>query len=92
LNVIAGALTSQMPKMSGPQSDKDVLLYRQMAGDIGNPNISAEAKKAAVETVRGIQNAYINGFSETGYLPKGRASAGTIRNVEPPAGAVRRIK
>jgi hypothetical protein len=92
LNVIAGALTSQMPKMSGPQSDKDVLLYKQMAGDIGNPNISAEAKKAAVETVRGIQNAYINGFSETGYLPKGRASVGTIRNVEPPAGAVRRIK
>lgn len=92
LNVIAGALTSQMPKMSGPQSDKDVLLYRQMAGDIGNPNTSAEAKKAAVEVVRGIQNAYINGFSETGYLPKGRASAGTIRNIEPPAGAVRRIR
>jgi len=90
LNVIAGALTSQMPKMSGPQSDKDVLLYRQMAGDIGNPNISAEAKKAAVATVRGIQNAYINGFSATGYLPKGRSSSGII--TEAPAGAVRRIR
>ena len=90
LNVIAGALTSQMPKMSGPQSDKDVLLYRQMAGDIGNPNIGAEAKKAAVATVRGIQDAYINGFSATGYLPKGRSSSGVI--TEAPPGAVRRIR
>ena len=90
LNVIAGALTSQMPKMSGPQSDKDVLLYRQMAGDIGNPNIGAEAKKAAVATVRGIQDAYINGFSATGYLPKGRSSSGVI--TEAPTGAVRRIR
>ena len=92
LNVIAGALTSQMPKMSGPQSDKDVLLYRQMAGDIGNPNIGAEAKKAAVATVRGIQDAYINGFSATGYLPKGRSSSGVITNTEAPTGAVRRIR
>lgn len=92
LNVIAGALTSQMPKMSGPQSDKDVLLYRQMAGDIGNPNISAEAKKAAVATVRGIQDAYINGFSAKGYLPKGRSASGTITNTEAPAGAVRRVR
>ena len=92
LNVIAGALTSQMPKMSGPQSDKDVALYKEMAGDIGNPRISREAKKAAVETVRGIQEAYINGFSARGYLPKGRSASGTITNTEAPAGAVRRIR
>ena len=92
LNVIAGALTSQMPKMSGPQSDKDVALYKEMAGDIGNPNIGAEAKRAAVATVRGIQDAYINGFSATGYLPKGRLASGKITNTEAPAGAVRRIR
>ena len=88
LKVIEGALVSKMPKMSGPQSDKDVLLYRQMAGEIGNPNISAEAKKAAAETVRGIQKAYINGFSQEGYLPANRESSGQIA----PAGAVRRIR
>jgi hypothetical protein len=92
LNVIAGALTSQMPKMSGPQSDKDVALYKEMAGDIGNPRISREAKKAAVETVRGIQEAYINGFSARGYLPRGRSASGAITNTEAPAGAVRRVR
>ena len=88
LAVIQGALVAKMPKMSGPQSDKDVLLYREMAGEIGNPNISAQARKAAAETVRGIQKAYINGFSQEGYLPANRESSGQIA----PAGAVRRIR
>jgi hypothetical protein len=88
LAVIQGALVSKMPKMSGPQSDKDVLLYREMAGEIANPNISAQARKAAAETVRGIQKAYINGFSQEGYLPANRESTGQIA----PAGAVRRIR
>jgi len=88
LAVIQGALVSKMPKMSGPQSDKDVLLYREMAGEIANPNISAQARKAAAETVRGIQKAYINGFSQEGYLPANRESSGQIA----PAGAVRRIR
>jgi hypothetical protein len=91
LKVIAGALTSKMPKMSGPQSDADVLLYKQMAGDIGNANLSQDSRKAAVQVVRAIQDAYINGFSETGYLPNARRSSGTIGSSEAPKGAVRRI-
>ncbi|MCZ3110868.1 hypothetical protein NYZ20_18700, partial [Acinetobacter baumannii] len=39
LKVLQGAMVSKMPKMSGPQSDKDVLLYREMAGQIGDPTI-----------------------------------------------------
>lgn len=34
LNQIAGYLTTTVPRMQGPQSDKDVLLYKQMAGDL----------------------------------------------------------
>ena len=79
-------------KMYGPQYDKDVALYKEKAVDIGNPRISREAKKAAVETIRGIQEAYINGFSARGYLPKGRSASGEITNTEAPAGAVRRIR
>jgi len=90
LAVVAGALTSQMPKMSGPQSDKDVALYKEMAGDIGNANKSREAKKAAVETIRGIQEAYINGFSARGYLPKRGWPLEEAEDI--PAGAVRRIR
>jgi hypothetical protein len=56
LRALEGALIAKMPKMSGPQSDKDVLLYKQMAGQIGDPTIPAATKKAALSTIREIQN------------------------------------
>jgi len=59
-----------MPKMSGPQSDKDVILYRQMAGTIGDPTIPRETKKAALNTIREIQNRY------AGVAPEGSWDAG----------------
>lgn len=58
LKALEGMLIAKMPKMSGPQSDKDVLLYRQMAGEIGDPNVPYERKKAALDTIRGIQERY----------------------------------
>jgi hypothetical protein len=58
LKAIEGALIAKMPKMSGPQSDKDVLLYRQMAGLIGDPSVPYERKAAAANTVREIQERY----------------------------------
>ena len=39
---------------TGPQSDKDTMLYRQMAGAIGDPTVPASVKKAALATVREI--------------------------------------
>lgn len=58
LRVIEGMLISKMPKMSGPQSDKDVLLYRQMAGQIGDPSIPAAQKKAAMIAIANINRRY----------------------------------
>lgn len=58
LKAIEGALVAKMPKMSGPQSDKDVLLYRQMAAEIGDPTVPYERKAAAMGTVREIQERY----------------------------------
>lgn len=60
LRSIEGMLVSKMPKMSGPQSDKDVLLYRQMAGQIGDPNVPVSQKQAAVKTIREINERYSN--------------------------------
>ena len=54
LKVISGALVSKMPKMSGPQSDKDVQLYREMAGQIGDSTLPIESRMAALETVKKI--------------------------------------
>ena len=58
LKAIQGALVAKMPKMSGPQSDKDVLLYREMAGQIGDSTLPVGTRKAALETIREIQERY----------------------------------
>jgi|GEM_PF-5962525 len=58
LKAIQGLLVSKMPKMSGPQSDKDVLLYREMAGQIGDPTIPIDTRKAAMDTIRSINERY----------------------------------
>lgn len=58
LKVLQGALVSKMPKMSGPQSDKDVQLYREMAGQIGDATIPAEQRLAAIQEVRALNEKY----------------------------------
>lgn len=60
LAAIGGQLTSKMPKMSGPQSDKDVQLYREMAGRIGDPTVPSETKLAAAETIRRLNQKYLD--------------------------------
>lgn len=58
LKTIQGALISKMPKMSGPQSDKDVLLYREMAGQVGDSTIPASQRQAAASMVRKLNEKY----------------------------------
>jgi len=58
LKAIQGALVAKMPKMSGPQSDKDVLLYREMAGQVGDSTLPVDTRKAALTTIRQIQERY----------------------------------
>lgn len=58
LRALEGALIAKQPKMSGPQSDKDVLLYRQMAGQIGDPSVPVETRKAAMKAVRALNEKY----------------------------------
>ena len=72
LKAIQGALVAKMPKMSGPQSDKDVLLYREMAGQVGDSTLPVETRKAALETIREIQERYAKvpeGSSKTPVAP-----------------------
>jgi hypothetical protein len=55
---LQGALVSKMPKMSGPQSDKDVLLYREMAGQVGDSTIPVARRQAAAAEVRRLNEKY----------------------------------
>jgi hypothetical protein len=60
LAAIGGALVSKQPKMTGPQSDKDVLLYQQMAGRIGDASVPLGDRLAALDVVEGINKKYLD--------------------------------
>jgi hypothetical protein len=52
LKAIGGALTSKMPRMEGPQSDKDTQLYKEMAAEVGNSNLPVARRKEALKVVK----------------------------------------
>lgn len=58
LRALQGALIAKMPKMSGPQSDKDVQLYREMAGQVGDPSIPVPQRQAAASMIRKLNEKY----------------------------------
>lgn len=58
LKVLQAGLMTSMPRMEGPQSDRDVQLYREAAGQIGDPTVPNAIKKGAVETIRTLQQKY----------------------------------
>lgn len=67
LKTIAGQLTAMQPRMEGPQSNIDVAMYREMAGDLANPNLPVAARLAALATIRKLQADYAPGGSK--YTP-----------------------
>ena len=58
LKVIGANLTSNIPRMEGPQSDKDTQMYREAASDVANTLIPAGDRMAALKTLEKIQKKY----------------------------------
>lgn len=58
LKTIAGQLVAKMPRFEGPQSDRDVQLYMDMAGNLADASIPRERRLAALQTVRELQARY----------------------------------
>lgn len=58
LQVLQAGLMLNMPRMEGPQSDRDVELYRQAAASLGDPTVPNLIKKSAVKTIRQMQQKY----------------------------------
>jgi len=58
LDTLAGWMVSNVPRMQGPQSDKDVLLYRQMAAQVGDRNQPTSRRMAALDTLEALQAKY----------------------------------
>lgn len=54
LRVLGGTLTSLVPRFEGPQSDRDMQAYREMAGQIGDDTVPADRRLAALSEVEAI--------------------------------------
>lgn len=67
LDSLGAWMTSNVPRMQGPQSDKDTLLYRQMGGIIGDRTQPVSARMAALDTVELIMRR--SGAGYTGAAP-----------------------
>lgn len=59
LQILSGKLISNVPRFKGADSDKDTALYKQMAGDIANPNVPYKSRLAALEEIEKLNNKYI---------------------------------
>lgn len=58
LRVLGGALVGMQPRFEGPQGVLDVELYKQMAGDVSNPDIPIESRMAALRSMVNMQKKY----------------------------------
>lgn len=58
LQVYAGKLLNNIPRMEGPQSDADLKSYKEQAGKIGEPTIPAKDKIAALRAVQNLSQKY----------------------------------
>ncbi|TFH81812.1 hypothetical protein [Pseudomonas kribbensis] len=54
LSAIGGNMLMMMPRMEGPQSDRDVENYKLMVGKIGDPTIPAAERSAAMDALEEI--------------------------------------
>lgn len=73
LKVVSGRLVQKVPRFEGPQSDKDVALYKQMAADAGNESLTRERRLAAIRRMRSIYTGYESG--ERGRLVQSQIAA-----------------
>lgn len=58
LDVVAGNLTKNVPRMEGPQSDGDREEYKTNAGRVGNRALPVEQRLAAADEVERLQKKY----------------------------------
>ena len=58
LEAVGGALTAKMPRMEGPQSDKDTVMYREMAGKVSDRTVPIAERQLALTKVKELWSKY----------------------------------
>ena len=81
LKVLGGALVMSMPRMEGPQSDRDVQVYREMAGQVGDNTLPIARRLKALDMVEALYRKYDRTSPTPPQIPDA-----------PPPGAVRRVR
>lgn len=68
LDTLSGWMTANVPRMEGPQSDKDVSQYRIMAAAVGDRTKPVAQRLAAAQELQGLQQKYaeLNGIKSSG--------------------------
>jgi hypothetical protein len=73
LGPIADLALKMVPRFEGPQSNLDVQSYKDAAGNLANPNVPANIKRAAADEIVRLFKKYKNQFE---YAGDGGAAAG----------------
>lgn len=79
LEALAGWAVSNVPRMEGPQSDRDVINYANMAGRVGDRTVPIQQRIAAAEQVKALQEKY-------SHLNGAGATAQSTQSTQKPAG------
>lgn len=58
LKTLSGQLVAMMPRMEGPQSDKDVAMYKEMAGNLASTITPRKMRLAALDTIKALNEKY----------------------------------
>lgn len=70
LKVLGSKILMNTPRFQGPQSDKDVAVYKEAAGQIGDASIPAGVRMAALSTIVDINKKYAPNLDWDSVLPK----------------------
>lgn len=71
LETLGGWMTANVPRMQGPQSDKDTLLYKQMAAQVGDRTKTRASRLKALDTLEQLQKKYVELSTESNDAPSG---------------------
>lgn len=83
LKTLSGQLVALMPRMEGPQSNIDVEMYKEMAGNVADPTIPIQTRLAALDTIEKLNQKY-KGLN-SGEIPASIAKP--LSNTQPLSGA-----
>jgi len=73
LDLIAGTLTSFVPRMEGPQSDKDTQMYKEMSANLGDKRKPYQDRLAAARTLKALQEKYAKLNKAEEFIPTGES-------------------